>query len=205
MNFNKFNRLGRFIWFGAVLGLMAAGSASAKSAQEIDIEVNATLEAFASQVKGGKEFLEKSKGVLVFPKVGKAGLVIGGAYGEGAMRIGGQTVDYYSTAAASIGLQIGVQTRSEIVVFLEQGVLDKFRASKGWEAGVDGSIAVVQWGAGEDLGTVEIKDPIVAFIFGNKGLMANLSLEGSKYTKLNRTATGESASEAKADTEAETK
>jgi lipid-binding SYLF domain-containing protein len=205
MNFNKFNRLGRFIWFGAVLGLMAAGSASAKSAQEIDIEVNATLEAFASQVKGGKEFLEKSKGVLVFPKVGKAGLVIGGAYGEGAMRIGGQTVDYYSTAAASIGLQIGVQTRSEIVVFLEQGVLEKFRASKGWEAGVDGSIAVVQWGAGEDLGTVEIKDPIVAFIFGNKGLMANLSLEGSKYTKLNRTATGESASEAKADTEAETK
>jgi lipid-binding SYLF domain-containing protein len=205
MNFNKFNRLGRFIWFGAVLGLMAAGSASAKSAQEIDIEVNATLEAFASQVKGGKEFLEKSKGVLVFPKVGKAGLVIGGAYGEGAMRIGGQTVDYYSTAAASIGLQIGVQTRSEIVVFLEQGVLDKFRASKGWEAGVDGSIAVVQWGAGEDLGTVEIKDPIVAFIFGNKGLMANLSLEGSKYTKLNRTATGGSASEAKADTEAETK
>jgi lipid-binding SYLF domain-containing protein len=205
--------------------MLAAGNASAKSAQEIDIEVNATLEAFASQVKGGKEFLEKSKGVLVFPKVGKAGLVIGGAYGEGAMRIGGQTVDYYSTAAASIGLQIGVQTRSEIVVFLEQGALDKFRASKGWEAGVDGSIAVVQWGAGEDLGTVEIKDPIVAFIFGNKGLMANLSLEGSKYafifgnkglmanlslegskyTKLNRSAAKETASETETETETETK
>ncbi|UCC14859.1 MAG: hypothetical protein JSW21_02585 [Gammaproteobacteria bacterium] len=190
-----FNHLGRFIWISAILGVMAAGSASAKSAQEIDIEVNATLEAFASQVKGGSEFLQKAKGVLVFPKVGKAGLVVGGAYGEGAMRIGGRTVDYYSTAAASIGLQIGVQTRSEIVVFLAQDVLDKFRASKGWEAGVDGSIAVVQWGAGEDLGTVEIKDPIVAFIFGNKGLMANLSLEGSKYTKLNRTAAEKSPDE----------
>ena len=102
------------------------------------------------------------------------------------LRVGGKTVDYYSTAAASIGLQLGGQSRTQIVVFMAQDVLDKFRASKGWEAGVDGSIAVVQWGAGEDLSTVEINDPIVAFIFGNKGLMFNLSLEGSKFTKLVR-------------------
>lgn len=186
MNSFSVNMLGARLALFAGLMLCLSATASAKSAQQIDIEVDAALKAFESQVTGGKEFLEKARGVLVFPKVYKAGIGIGGQYGEGALRVDGKSVEYYSTAAASIGLQLGGQARTEIIVFLAEEVLDAFRASKGWEAGVDGSIAVIQWGAGEDLSTVEINDPIVAFIFGNKGLMFNLSLEGSKFTKLVR-------------------
>lgn len=180
------NRLRVSMALFTLLGLAVSSMASAKSAEQIEIEADAALKAFKSQVAGGGEFLAKAKGVLVFPKVIKGGIGIGGHYGEGALRVGGKTVDYYSTAAASIGLQLGGQARTQIVVFMAQDVLDAFRTSKGWEAGVDGSIAVVQWGAGEDLRTLEINDPIVAFIFGNKGLMFNLSLEGSKFTKLVR-------------------
>lgn len=180
------NKLGAYLALFAGLMLGLSATASAKSAQQIDIEADAALKAFETKVTGGKEFLDKATGVLVFPKVYKAGIGIGGQYGEGVMRIGGKSVEYYSTAAASIGLQLGGQSRSQIIVFMAQEVLDAFRTSKGWEAGVDGSIAVIQWGAGEDLSTVEVNDPIVAFIFGNKGLMFNLSLEGSKFTKLVR-------------------
>jgi len=160
--------------------------ANAKSSEQIDIEATASLEDFKKDVKGGEAFLDKAKGVLIFPTIFKAGVVIGGDYGEGALRIGGKTVDYYSSASASIGLQLGAQNRTVIIVFLEQAALDQFRASTGWKAGIDGSVALVEWGAGASLDTVKISDPIVGFIFGNEGLMFNLSLEGSKFTKLVR-------------------
>jgi lipid-binding SYLF domain-containing protein len=183
---SRFRRLAVLVLTCTTLGLLASGPALAKSAEQIDIEVNAALKEFKNKVNGADEFLSKAEGVLVFPKVIKAGIGIGGEYGEGALRIGGQTVDYYNTAGASIGLQLGGQARSQIIVFMAKDALDAFRTSSGWEAGVDGSIAVVEWGAGEDLSTVEVKDPIVAFIFGNKGLMFNISLEGSKFTKLDK-------------------
>ena len=166
--------------------LLIPGVGQAKSAQEIDIEVNETLKQFEEEVKGGKEFLGKANGVLVFPSVIKAGLVVGGEYGEGALQIGGKTVDYYSTAAASIGFQLGAQSKSLVIVFMTEPVLADFRKAKGWKAGVDGSIAVVEWGVGEDINTVDIKDPIIGFVFSNKGLMFNLTLEGSKFTKLEK-------------------
>lgn len=175
--------------FGAVLlfaCLLVPGLAAAKSAEQIDIEVDAALKRFQAEVGGADTFLAKAEGVLVFPAVYKAGIGIGGEYGEGALRTGGKTVEYYSTAAASIGLQLGAQAKTVIVVFLESKALADFRTSSGWKAGVDGSIAVVEWGVGESLDTIEINDPIVGFIFGNKGLMFNLSLEGSKFTKLVR-------------------
>ena len=152
----------------------------------IDVAVDVTLEQFKKDIKGGDEFLKSAKGVLVFPSVFKAGVGIGGEYGEGALRIGGKTVDYYSTAAASIGFQLGMQTKRIIIVFMQDGALKKFRESKGWEAGVDGSIALVELGAGGTIDTTTIKDPIIGFVFGNKGLMFNLTLEGSKYTKIVR-------------------
>ncbi|PLY04989.1 MAG: hypothetical protein C0622_02025 [Desulfuromonas sp.] len=164
--------------------LLPATSARAASAEEIDIKVTATLEQFTKEVKGGSAFLNKAKGVLVFPSVIKAGFGVGGEYGEGALRINGKTADYYSTAAASIGFQIGAQSKSIVVVFLKSDALKEFRNSSGWKAGVDGSVALVEWGAGEDINSVDIKDPIVGFIFGNKGLMYNLTIEGSKFTKL---------------------
>lgn len=175
--------------FGAFLlfvCLLIPGLTQAKSGQQIDIEVDAALERFRTDVDGAEAFLAKADGVLVFPSVFKAGIGIGGEYGEGALRVGGKSVEYYSTAAASIGLQLGAQAKTVIVVFLEPQALAEFRDSSGWKAGVDGSIAVVEWGVGESLDTVEISDPIVGFIFGNKGLMFNLSLEGSKFTKLVR-------------------
>lgn len=170
----------------AVLSLLPAHATRAASAQEIDIEVNAALKRFEKEVGGGKEFLRSAKGVLVFPSVIKAGIGIGGEYGEGALRIGGKTVDYYSTAAASIGLQLGAQSKSVILVFLQQDALNKFRKSEGWKVGVDGSVALIKVGAGGAIDTVNIKDPIVGFVFGQKGLMYNLTLEGSKFTKLDK-------------------
>lgn len=156
----------------------------AASAEEIDIKVDATLKQFATEVNGGAEFLEAAKGVLVFPNVIKAGIGVGGEYGEGALRINGKTVDYYNTAAASIGFQLGAQSKSIVIVFLQSKALEDFRNSSGWKAGVDGSVALIKWGAGEDINSIDIKDPIVGFVFGNKGLMYNLTIEGSKFTKI---------------------
>lgn len=158
----------------------------AASATEIDIKVDAAVKRFKSEVQGGDAFLKKAKGVLVFPEVMKAGFGIGGEYGEGALRINGKTVDYYSTASASIGFQLGAQLKTVVLVFLDQKELDKFRSSSGWEAGVDGSVALIELGAGKDINTVDMRDPIVGFVFSNKGLMYNLTLEGSKMTKLKK-------------------
>ena len=167
------------------LGLLANASHAA-SAKEIDIKVDAALEKFKQEVGGGETFLKKAKGVLVFPEVIKAGFGVGGEIGDGALRIDGKTADYYNTASASIGFQLGAQLKTVILVFLEQGALDKFRNSSGFEVGVDGSVALIQLGAGKDINTVTINDPIVGFVISNKGLMYNLTLEGSKITKLNR-------------------
>jgi len=109
-----------------------------------------------------------------------------GEYGEGALRVGGKTVGYYSTSAGSIGLQLGAQSKSVVLVFLQDKALNDFRQSKGWKVGVDGSVALVQWGAGGDINTIDMKDPIVGFVFSNKGLMFNLTLEGSKFSPIVR-------------------
>ena len=163
-----------------------ANSSLAASAQEIDIRVTAALETFKKEIGGGEAFLQKAEGVLVFPEVMKAGFGVGGEYGEGALQIAGKNIDYYSTAAASIGFQLGAQLKTIILVFLEKGALDKFRNSSGWEVGVDGSVALIELGVGKDINTVTISDPIVGFVISNKGLMYNLTLEGSKITKLNK-------------------
>jgi lipid-binding SYLF domain-containing protein len=161
-------------------------AAYAASAEEINIRVDGTLKRFEEEVTGGREFLKKAEGVLVFPKVIKAGFGIGGEYGEGALRISGKTAEYYSTAAASIGFQLGAQSKSIVLVFLTKEAISGFRGSDGWKAGVDGSVAIVKWGVGEDINTIDIKDPIVGFVFSNKGLMYNLTIEGSKFTKIVR-------------------
>jgi lipid-binding SYLF domain-containing protein len=165
-------------------GLSFSAGAVAASAAEINIGVDATLKRFRNEITGGNEFLGRAAGVLVFPSVIKAGVGIGGEYGEGALRVGGKTVAYYNTAAASIGFQLGAQIKSVVLVFLNNQVLKDFRNSDGWKAGVDGSVALIEWGVGEDINTIDIKDPIVGFVFGNKGLMYNLTIEGSKFTRI---------------------
>ena len=166
--------------------LIAPNASQAASAKKIDRMVNTTLKVFYDEVDGAENLIKKSKGALVFPKVYKAGLGIGGEYGEGALRIGGKTAAYYSTAAASIGFQLGAQKKSIIIIFLTQEALDKFRDSDGWEVGVDGSVAVIDMGAGGSVDTTNYKDPIIAFVFDQAGLMYNLTLEGSKITELDR-------------------
>ncbi len=168
-----------------ILLLLTTGS-HAKSAKEINILVDATLNRFNNEVTGASEFLQGAAGVLVFPKILKAGIGIGGEYGEGAMRIAGKTTAYYSTASASIGFQLGAQSKAVVIVFLQQDALKKFQDKKGWKIGVDGSVAIIKWGVGEDINTMDIKDPIVGFVFNNKGLMYNLTLEGSKITRIHR-------------------
>jgi lipid-binding SYLF domain-containing protein len=157
----------------------------AATAREIEANVDAALKLF-DDVKGGKEFLQKAKGVLVLPGVFKAGLIVGGEYGEGALRIGGRTVDYYSIAAGSFGLQIGAQKKNVIIVFMDEGALKSFRASAGWKVGADGSVAALDVGTGASVDTTQIKDTVVSVIFGQKGLMANATLEGAKLTKIVR-------------------
>ncbi len=177
------------IWLSLCVALIAlllfATQAHAASAAEIDREVNQTLKTF-QKIEGAKAYLPIAKGMLVFPKVYKAGIGIGGEYGEGALRVGGKTVGYYSTAAASIGFQLGAQAKSIIVLFTNESALEKFRSSEGWKVGVDGSVALVDIGAGKALDTTNIKDPVIGFIFGQKGLMYNLTLEGAKFTKLDK-------------------
>jgi lipid-binding SYLF domain-containing protein len=114
----------------------------------------------------------------------KAGFGVGGEYGEGALRVGGRSVGYYNTAAASIGLQIGVQSRAQVLMFMTQDALETFQGGDGWEVGVDGSVTVVKVGVAGAIDTNTITDPVIGFIYGEQGLMANLSLEGAKITKL---------------------
>ncbi len=144
------------------------------------------IENFYKQTSAGKQLAQKATGMLVFPEVIKAGIGIGGEYGEGALLVNGKTAAYYSTAAVSIGFQLGAQIRSQIILFMNQKVLEDFRKSDGWKAGVDGSVALVTLGAGGEISTDTIKEPILGFIFSNKGLMYNLTFEGSKITRLER-------------------
>lgn len=158
----------------------------AANKEDIDTDVQEVLKDFSYLSPGNKELLEKANGILVFPSVIKAGFLVGGEYGEGSLQIGGKTVNYYSIASASVGLQLGAQERAEIILFMDKNALDKFVGSDGWSAGVDGSIAVIDAGAGKGLSTETIKDPIIAIIMRNRGLMANLSFEGAKISKINR-------------------
>lgn len=166
--------------------LIMVPSSQAANPEEIDINVDATIEVFSQKVNGGEEFLVNAKGILVFPNVIKAGFIFGGEYGEGALRIKGKTVDYYRTTGASFGFQVGAQSKSIIIAFLDDDALLRFRQSAGWEAGVDGAIAIASTGAGGSIDTTNMSSPIVGFVFGNKGLMVDLSLKGSKYTRMNR-------------------
>jgi lipid-binding SYLF domain-containing protein len=165
---------------------VAVETASAKTAAEIEAAVNASLNRFYTQVKGGKEMVAKAKGMLVMPNVYKAGLIVGGEYGEGALRVGGKTVSYYNLASGSVGLQIGGQAKDFVILFMTDEVLKQFQASEGWEVGIDGNVALVTIGGGERVDFTKMKDPIIGFVFDVKGLMADISLKGAKFSKMSK-------------------
>ena len=171
-------------WLAALL-LVSTGTVHAATKAEINANVNAALKNFAATVKGGGEFLKAAKGELVIPKIKQAGFVVGGKYGNGALKVSGKSVGYYNLAAGSVGLQIGAQEFNVLLCFMDERALEKFRASAGWQVGVDGQVTLVNVGAGGSVDTTKLKEPIVGFVFGQKGLMAGVSLEGLKFTKTN--------------------
>jgi len=168
----------------AMIAGVGVGSVRAKTAKEIDASVNASLDRFYKQVKGGKEMAAKAKGVLVMPNVVKAGLIVGGEYGEGALRVGGKTASYYNLASGSVGFQIGGEAKDFVILFMTDAALKQFKASKGWEVGLDGNVALVNIGGGERVDFTKMRDPIIGFVFDVKGLMADISLKGAKFTRI---------------------
>jgi len=168
--------------------LLVSASASAvnPSKEELDAEVREATAELYKHSAAAKELAGRAAGMLVFPKVLKGGIGIGAEYGEGALLVGGRTVAYYNIASGSIGLQLGVQKKSQVILFMTQSELDKFRKSEGWKAGVDGSVALATLGAGGQIDTETAKKPIIGFIFSNKGLMYNLTFEGSKITQIEK-------------------
>lgn len=171
----------------AMAGLMApVPEAKAATAQSIDIDVDATLQQFYTKVPGSRDLVERAAGVLVFPSVVKAGIGVGAEYGEGSLLIRGRTVAYFNTLSGSIGFQLGVQSRSVIILFMTEDAVNRFRRTKGWKIGVDGSVTIVTVGAGGSLDSNQIKNPVLAFILDAKGLMYNLTLEGTKISKIDR-------------------
>jgi lipid-binding SYLF domain-containing protein len=169
-----------------ILTLGVAPSATAKTAAEIDAGVKAARDQCAKQIKGCDAAAEKTQGMLVFPEVTKAAVGVGGSYGEGALIVGDKTAGYYSTTAASVGLQLGAEKYAQIIMFMTAEALDKFRNSSGWEAGANAQVTMIDEGKAADIDSVLRSTPVIAFVFGQKGLMGDLSVEGSKITKLER-------------------
>jgi lipid-binding SYLF domain-containing protein len=167
--------------------LVAAPQPSkAASAAEINDEVNATLRSFDRQNPSARELARKAAGFLVFPSVIKAGIGLGGEYGEGVLIVRGEPAGYYNIISASFGFQLGIQSRSVIIMFMTEEALAEFRNAYGWRVGVDGSIVVVTVGAGGSIDTDTLASPVIAFIIDPQGLMYNLSLEGSKISRIRR-------------------
>ena len=170
--------------FSLIFILSISNIAFSGSKAELDAEIKVALDELYKFSPAAQELSKKAKGILVFPGIIKAGLVFGGAYGEGALIVGGNKVQYYNNVAGSVGFQIGVEKRSEVYIFLEDAALKEFRNSDGWSAGGDASVAVAVWGAGGEINTDSIQDPVVAFVYSPKGLMYNLTLEGAKISKI---------------------
>ncbi len=176
-----------FIGAAAVAALLIPVLAGAvDSAAVVDAKVNDTLTDFKREVNGAEVFLNQAAGYLVFPRVIKVGIGLGAETGDGALRMGGRTAGYYRTTAGSFGLQLGAQAKSIVIAFMTEESLQKFRDSSGWKVGVDGSVALIDLGAGKTIDSHNIKDPVVGFIFGAKGLMYNLTLEGTKISQVER-------------------
>lgn len=172
---------------GAIaLAVSTGGASAAQTAAELSAAVQKTIASCYETVQTCKEFGNKASGMLVFPEVTKAAVGIGGEYGEGALVIDGKPVGFYSTTAASIGLQLGAEQRSQIIMFMTDETLKQFQASDGWEVGGKAGVTVIDTGMSGKIDTKSFNEPIVGYIFGEKGLMADLSFEGQKISKIQR-------------------
>lgn len=159
-------------------------SANAASARKIDQEVNSALRTLYAAQPKARELAGRAKAVLVFPRIVKAGLLVGGQSGDGALRVNGRTVGYYNISAASFGLQIGAQTFSYALFFMNDAALKYLTESDGWAIGSGPSVAVMDKGAAASMTSTTLSQDVYAFPFGQRGLMAGVGLEGSKVTRI---------------------
>ena len=176
-------RLGFVTSLLAMAITMPVQNSSAATPAEVDSNVGFALKRLHSQVKGSDEVTKKAAGVLVFPGVVKAGFIIAGEGGQGALLIGGKIVAHYDIMSGSIGLQAGAEKKDIIMAFMDAASLKKFRDSNGWKAGADGSVTLINVGANAKVDLTKINEPILGFVVGQSGLMAGVSLDGSKITK----------------------
>jgi lipid-binding SYLF domain-containing protein len=158
--------------------------AVAATAQKIDQGVTAALKRLYAESPTAKRLGQEAKGILVFPGVVKGGLIVGGQWGEGALRKQGRTVAYYRTVAASYGLQAGGQKFGYALFFMDDDSLKYLETSNGWEIGTGPSVVIVDKGAAKSMGTTASREGVFAFIFGQKGLMAGIGIQGSKITRI---------------------
>ncbi len=162
----------------------STGPDPAATRREIDIGVDHALADLYANARGARGLTDKAQAVLVFPKVFSAGLVIGGTYGQGALRKGQNTMGYYSVGGGSAGLLAGAQTKEIYVLFMTDDALRRFLASEGWTAGADASVVLLDAGAEARMDTDTAKAPVIGLVRGQQGFMANLSLDGTKFTRL---------------------
>jgi len=160
------------------------GSDPVAKRHSIDANVDSALAKLYSQDPSSRELVAKARGVLVFPSIVSAGFVVGGSYGQGALRVRGRTSEYYSTAAGSVGLLAGAESKAVFILFMNEESLEKFRASKGWTVGADASVTLVNVGANAQVDSATAQQAIIGYVLTNGGLMANVSLEGTKITPL---------------------
>ena len=180
----------RQVMIGAgALGLSAcATSGSLNSGASIDTSVNEAQAQMYRVLPYTREIAQRAAGVLIMPGIVKAGVIVGGAYGEGALRTAAdgfrRSVDYYSFGSASVGYQLGLQKTAHALFFMTPAALTKFRNSRGFEVGADAEVTLIDTGIKADLNTTALQQPILAVVFSQKGLLAGASLEGAKYTRL---------------------
>ena len=182
----RFENVTRTLWAVATAITLSMGPAAAYAAgaAEISRDAQAALKSLYAKVPAAKTIGAKARAVLVFPKITKAGLGIGGQFGEGALIKGGKTVAYYNTAGVSSGLQAGAQQYGYAMFFMNDAALKQLDKTEGFEVGVGPSIVVMDEGKAKSTTTTSAKDDIYAFIFSQKGLMAGLGLQGNKITKI---------------------
>jgi lipid-binding SYLF domain-containing protein len=168
----------------AITALATSAPSFAATMAQINKRVAVTLHHFNTINPENKTLGAKAAGMLVFPRVTKGGIGIGGEFGEGVLQVNGKTVGYYSMGSASVGLTLGLAKHSEIIMFMTQASLDKFTASDGWSIGADAGITLISGGASGSYDTQTQQKPILGFVFAEQGLIGDLSFEGSKITKI---------------------
>lgn len=175
----------RGLMLGAAAATLAAcnNGIGSNGAAQIDARVDATQSFLFSRYPGTGDLASRASGVLFMPLMTEAGFGIGGAFGRGALRIGGATVDYYAAAKGSFGFQIGAQQYAHVLFFMTPEALENFRRSSGWAASGDIRYATPESGASIGKETTEL-DPVIALVFGQQGLIAGATLSGVKYTRI---------------------